>query len=95
MIKVKDNQITFNEDTLHMEYMILINKSVESRLPNDELEYAPDSFIQLQLAINGIKLAITINGDQIGDNNQGGEIGDWRFSENNINNNKFQVSTNK
>ena len=27
----------------------------------------PDSFIQLQLAINGIKLAITINGDQIGD----------------------------
>ena len=47
--------------------------TVESRLPNDELEYALDSFIQLQLAINGIKLAITINGDQIGDNNQGGD----------------------
>ena len=46
------------------------------RLPNDKLEYAPDSFIQLQLALNGIKLAITINGDQIGDNNQGGEIGE-------------------
>ena len=53
-----------------------ISRIVESRLPNDKLEYAPDSFIQLQLAINGIKLAITINGVQIGDINQGGEIGD-------------------